>query len=424
MNPNPFNAPFSSSDDVVNFVRTNATACILNSDHLYLYETPTESQTRGQGNGRSRNRVSCHRLNSLLSLKGVLPSNSPLVPPLAFRRFFQCRIEVSSLFKVAESYFRPAIYPDSTLLCLISLLPSKPLHLVQESHSLSDDLFILWLLELPLASGKNELFTSAWFFISLLISPSCLQSLLRIITDRFALHSSLPQSTPCNVADQAFCGGTWNAITENLDYIQSMGFSAIWISPVHKNYDGPRTAYGDAYHGYWVTDIGQLNDRFGTAADLKSLSDEEQYHPYCPMRYGDMQSEQHCWMGDTKVALMDVNTEDPEVISSYSSWIKDFVQQYNIDGLRLDAAKHVRGDFWPPFCQTAGVFCMGEVYEQEATKGALWQTDSLNPTASSSATGGSGSDPAGMDSILNFPLYWTLDNTGLGQLYRGFGMGV
>lgn len=53
-----------------------------------------------------------------------------------------------------------------------------------------------------------------------------------------------------------------------------MGFTAIWISPVHKNYDGPRTEYGDAYHGYWVTDIGQLNSRFGTADDLKKLSDE------------------------------------------------------------------------------------------------------------------------------------------------------
>jgi alpha-amylase len=126
------------------------------------------------------------------------------------------------------------------------------------------------------------------------------------------------------------------------------------------------------------------------------------------MHYGNMHSEQQCWMGDTHVALMDVNTEDAEVVSSYSSWIKDFVQQYNIDGLRLDAAKHVRGDFWPPFCQSAGVFCMGEVYEKGVTRGALWQMDLQNPTVSSSATGGSGTDPAGMDSILNFPLYWTL----------------
>lgn len=48
----------------------------------------------------------------------------------------------------------------------------------------------------------------------------------------------------------------------------------VWISPVNKNYVGPRTAYGDPYHGYWVTDVSQLNDRFGTADDLKALSAE------------------------------------------------------------------------------------------------------------------------------------------------------
>ena len=41
-----------------------------------------------------------------------------------------------------------------------------------------------------------------------------------------------------------------------------------------QNYEGPRTAYGDAYHGYWIADATQLNARFGTADDLKALSDE------------------------------------------------------------------------------------------------------------------------------------------------------
>ena len=50
--------------------------------------------------------------------------------------------------------------------------------------------------------------------------------------------------------------------------------SIVWISPVNKNYDGPRTQYGDAYTGYWVTDVSQLNPRFGTADDLKQLSAE------------------------------------------------------------------------------------------------------------------------------------------------------
>jgi hypothetical protein len=49
---------------------------------------------------------------------------------------------------------------------------------------------------------------------------------------------------------------------------------SVWISPVSQNYEGPRTAYGDAYHGYWIADASQLNSRFGTSDDLKSLSTE------------------------------------------------------------------------------------------------------------------------------------------------------
>jgi alpha-amylase len=48
----------------------------------------------------------------------------------------------------------------------------------------------------------------------------------------------------------------------------------VWISPVNQNYEGPRTAYGDPYHGYWIADATQLNEHFGTSDDLKALSAE------------------------------------------------------------------------------------------------------------------------------------------------------
>jgi alpha-amylase len=35
-----------------------------------------------------------------------------------------------------------------------------------------------------------------------------------------------------------------------LDYIQGMGFTAIWITPVTENFEGS-TSDGEAYHGYW-----------------------------------------------------------------------------------------------------------------------------------------------------------------------------
>jgi alpha-amylase len=99
------------------------------------------------------------------------------------------------------------------------------------------------------------------------------RSVYQIITDRYALPDGAGVNS-CNVTDRTWCGGTWRTIRDNLDYIQNAGFTAVWISPVSQNYEGPSTAYGDAYHGYWIADASQLNSRFGTSDDLKSLSTE------------------------------------------------------------------------------------------------------------------------------------------------------
>ena len=63
---------------------------------------------------------------------------------------------------------------------------------------------------------------------------------------------------------------------------------------------------------------------------------QSQYHPYCPIDWGNVTSEQNCWLGDTNVTLPDLNTQNPTVISTYSSWIQDLVSTYNFDGLRID----------------------------------------------------------------------------------------
>ncbi|THG98907.1 hypothetical protein EW026_g3356 [Hermanssonia centrifuga] len=249
------------------------------------------------------------------------------------------------------------------------------------------------------------------------------RSIYQVITDRYALPQGA-DATKCDPANQTWCGGTWNTIRENLDYIQNAGFTAIWISPVSQNYEGPRSAYGDAYHGYWIADATQLNDRFGTADDLKALSDEvhrrgmylmvdvvvnnvmstsltpdlstfmfkeqSQYHTYCPVDYSNLTSEQNCWLGDDKVPLPDVNTQDSTVVSGYTSWIKTLVETYNIDGLRIDAAKHVNVDFWPQFCGAAGVFCIGEVFGDDIDFASQYQ------------------GPQALDSILQYPMYGAL----------------
>ena len=97
------------------------------------------------------------------------------------------------------------------------------------------------------------------------------RSIYQVLTDRFA-QTDGSTTAPCDTADRVYCGGTFKGIQNQLDYIQGMGFDAIWISPVTAQLRG-NTTYGYAYHGYWQRDLYEINPQFGTAQDLKDLSD-------------------------------------------------------------------------------------------------------------------------------------------------------
>jgi len=62
------------------------------------------------------------------------------------------------------------------------------------------------------------------------------------------------------------------------------------------------------------------------------------YHPYCSIQWGNITSEQSCWLGDQNVPLPDVDTTNPTVIEEYGEWIQNLIQEYDIDGLRIDGA--------------------------------------------------------------------------------------
>ena len=95
------------------------------------------------------------------------------------------------------------------------------------------------------------------------------QSIYQLLTDRYARTNG--SETACDDLGN-YCGGSWQGIIDNLDYIQTMGFTAIWISPITEQVPG-YTYYGAAFHGFWPQRINEVNSNFGTAEDLKSLSD-------------------------------------------------------------------------------------------------------------------------------------------------------
>lgn len=230
------------------------------------------------------------------------------------------------------------------------------------------------------------------------------RSVYQTMTDRFALTNG-STTHPCNLTEKLYCGGTWKGTTDHLDYIQGMGFDAVMISPIIKNIE-ERVLYGEAYHGYWGQDLYSLNSHFGTHEELLELSqalhnrgmflmldvvinnmayptrgenpatnvdyttlnpfnDQSFYHPYCKIEnWDDYAQAQYCWTGDWIVALADLNTEDERVQAMLEMWIQQMISTYSIDGLRIDAAKHITPDFLRNFAAAADIYMVGEVYER------------------------------------------------------------
>lgn len=243
------------------------------------------------------------------------------------------------------------------------------------------------------------------------------RSIYQVMVDRFAKTDGSTTDACDDLS--VFCNGSWAGLIDHLDYIQDMGFTAVQISPVIHNIDN-ETIVGDAYHGYWQDDLYAVNEHFGTADELQKLSDalhnrgmyflvdvvvnnmaqafdntwpppvdyslidpfnkEEYYHPYCNVtEWTNATNYQDCWLYPLGVALADLDTESDSVVDEFGTWIKELISNYTIDGIRIDAAKHVNPDFLPTFVSNSGVFALGEVLTGEVTDFCPYQTDGLLP---------------------------------------------
>nr|WP_223270681.1 glycoside hydrolase family 13 protein [Subsaximicrobium wynnwilliamsii] len=66
-------------------------------------------------------------------------------------------------------------------------------------------------------------------------------------------------------------GGDIQGITQHLDYISNLGFTAIWPSPLLTN-----DMKSASYHGYAMTDFYQVDPRFGTLSEYRQLATQAQ----------------------------------------------------------------------------------------------------------------------------------------------------
>ena len=64
-------------------------------------------------------------------------------------------------------------------------------------------------------------------------------------------------------------GGDLAGLTEKLDYLDNMGITAIWLTPILRNQ--AMQAGTSGYHGYWILDFTEIDPHLGSNADLKDF---------------------------------------------------------------------------------------------------------------------------------------------------------
>src|SRR6185503_3515088 len=91
----------------------------------------------------------------------------------------------------------------------------------------------------------------------------------QVIVDRFADGDINNDYTVSPGFLGKYQGGDWKGIEDHLGYLQDLGVTTLWISPIIKNVDSDADV--DGYHGYWAEDLHKLNAHFGDAASLRSM---------------------------------------------------------------------------------------------------------------------------------------------------------
>jgi glycosidase len=123
-----------------------------------------------------------------------------------------------------------------------------------------------------------------------------------ITPDRFAnadesndIDISLNEKTINRTHDYDRHGGDIKGITNHIDYISEMGFTAIWSTPVLEN-----NMKKSSYHGYAITDLYKPDSRFGTLNEYIELATKTKEYglKFVMDQVANHIGSEHWWMKD------------------------------------------------------------------------------------------------------------------------------
>ena len=208
-----------------------------------------------------------------------------------------------------------------------------------------------------------------------------------IMVDRFVdgdNSNNKPVNDPAILAKAQYYGGDIKGITQKIKagYFQDLGINTIWISPITQNpidawgqFNNPDTKFS-GYHGYWPITSTSVDYRLGNSADVKEMLRtahsnglsvlldyvanhvHEQHAVYqkhkdwvTPLYLPDGTMNTEKWdehrlttWFDTFLPTLDLEKQEVTdfMVDSAIYWITE----YDFDGFRHDATKHIPNNFW------------------------------------------------------------------------------
>ncbi|HEY5298046.1 MAG TPA: alpha-amylase family glycosyl hydrolase [Verrucomicrobiae bacterium] len=295
------------------------------------------------------------------------------------------------------------------------------------------------------------------------------QSIYQIITDRF--YDGDPSN---NNADGNFNatgttsvhGGDFKGLDQKLDYIKALGATAIWISPIVLNGHGQ-------FHGYAARDFYHVDPHWGSLADLQHFVQTAHakgllviddivcnhgddliysadsgypafveppagYHlkysgsiTYAPPfdiyntnytannaltnlfhNYGaipDYNTPEHYQLGELD-GLDDFRTESTYVRSNMAAIYQSWIQTVGFDGFRIDTFKHVDTGFWQSWCPALHQFAATNSANPRPNFFMFGEVFDSSESLCGYYTGAKSGGPFLLDSVLDYPLYFTLNS--------------
>ena len=264
-----------------------------------------------------------------------------------------------------------------------------------------------------------------------------------IMTDRFA-DGDPSNDDPASerTKPRGWHGGDLRGIIDHLDYLQHLGITTLWITPVYQN-AGP-----ESYHGYGATDMYAVDPHFGSLDDLKALAsslhqrhmklvldmvpnhvgpthpwvdDEPEpdwfhgtkaHHTTAVGEFAPLTDPHAPWRDQRDIiqgwfagVLPDLNQENPSVSQYLIQNAVWWTEATGADGLRLDTFPYVGRPFWHAFHAE-----LHTLFPRLTTVGEIFNPDPVLVSAFASGAARSGVEDTdtGLDTPFDYPMHFAL----------------